>query len=58
MGQRWHRTSRRYTFSYGKGNENHELGTGLFVHKRTISAVKNVEFVSDGMTQSTKRSPV
>jgi hypothetical protein len=32
MGGRWHPN--------GKGNENHELGTSVYVHKRIISAVK------------------
>jgi hypothetical protein len=39
-----------YTFFYGKGYENHELGIGLFVHKRIISAVKKVEFISDTLS--------
>jgi hypothetical protein len=27
-------------FFYGKGDENHQLGTGLFVRHKTVSAVK------------------
>jgi hypothetical protein len=40
------------TFFCGKGDENHELGIGFFVHK------KIVEFVSDRMSYITKRSVV
>jgi hypothetical protein len=39
-----------YTFFYGRGYKNHELGTCSFVLKRIISAVKRVEILSDRMS--------
>jgi hypothetical protein len=39
-----------YTFFYGQGNGDHQIGTGFFVHKRIESAVRRVEFISDRMS--------
>jgi hypothetical protein len=39
-----------YLFLYGQGNGDHQLGTGFFIHKRTLSAVRRVEFISDRMS--------
>jgi hypothetical protein len=39
-----------YIFLSEKGNESHQLGTGVFVHHRIVPGVKRVEFVSDRMS--------
>jgi len=49
VGQRGHGKSRGLTFFYEKGNENHLIGTGFFVHHRIVLAVKRVEFASDSV---------
>jgi len=42
--------ARDYIFFLWKRNKNRQLGTGFFVHHRVVSAVKSVEFVSEGMS--------
>jgi hypothetical protein len=39
-----------YTFFYGQGKGDHQLGTGFLVHKVIVSAVRRVEFISDRMS--------
>jgi hypothetical protein len=39
-----------FNFFCRKGKENQQLGRGVYVHHRIVSAVKTVEFVSDRMS--------
>ena len=49
--------SGNYTLFYGEGNAIHQLGTGVFVHKRIRSAVKQVGFFSDRVSCITLKGP-
>ena len=49
MGQKGGMVRAAEYIFYGKGNKNNQLGKGVFVHHRSVSAVKKVEFVSDRM---------
>jgi hypothetical protein len=39
-----------YIFFCGEENGYHQLGTGFVVHKKIVSAVRRVEFISDRMS--------
>jgi hypothetical protein len=53
-GVRWEKGgtvgARDYNFFYGKGNQNHQLGKGLFVHHKIVSADNTVKSVSNRMS--------
>jgi len=40
-----HSMSRVLYFFLRKGNANHQLGRGFFVHHRRVSAVTRIEFI-------------
>jgi hypothetical protein len=44
------RTGDYIFFLYGKGNEIYQLGTAMFLHHSTVSAVKKLKFVSVRMS--------
>ena len=50
MGKRWQAKSGGLQFFLWKRKRKSSIGKRIFLHHRIISAVKRVEFVSDGIT--------
>jgi hypothetical protein len=50
VGRRSNVSAGDYVSSYGKRNQNRQLGTRYLVRHKIISAVKRVDFVSDRMS--------
>jgi hypothetical protein len=51
MGEGWHWIGRGlHIFFYGLRNGDRKLATGFSVHKRIVSAVRRVEFISNRMS--------
>jgi hypothetical protein len=42
MGGQGHRTSSEHTFFYGKGNENHEFGTGFLYIRESYQQLRGL----------------
>jgi hypothetical protein len=45
MGGQWHLTSRRIHTLYGKGNENHELGTGFLCIRESYQQLRGLSLI-------------
>jgi hypothetical protein len=48
MGGQWHRTNRRINILCGKGNVNHELGTGFLYTRETYQQLRGLRLLVIG----------
>ena len=58
MGQRGQSKTRGFFFFCGRREENYQLGTGIYVHCRIVSAVKRVGVFCDRLSYGFERSLV
>jgi hypothetical protein len=48
MGGQWHRTSRGIHILYGKGNDNHEFGTGFLYIRESYQQLRGLSLLVIG----------